>query len=59
MKKEILGSQKIPKKSKWIIGIAQKKLQKKSKWIIGIAEKKLQKKSDEVIIGIIGITAKS
>ena len=37
----------------------RKKLQKKSKWIIGIAEKKLQKKSDEVIIGIIGITAKS
>ena len=50
-----MGSQKCEKR---IIGIAEK-IPKKSRWIIGIAEKKLQKKSDEVIIGIIGITAKS
>ena len=52
-----------------IIGIAAKSYRKKVMMIIGIAEKSYrkkvngssgsQKKSDEVIIGIIGITAKS
>ena len=46
-----MGSQKCEKR---IIGIAEK-IPKKSRWIIGIAEKKLQKKSSERIIGIIGI----
>ena len=43
--KRIIGiAEKIPKKSRWIIGIAEKKLQKKSRWIIGIAEKSYRKK---------------
>ena len=46
-KKRIIGiAEKIPKKSRWIIGIAEKKLQKKSRWIIGIAEKSYRKKVD-------------
>ena len=55
IKKEILGSQKIPKISRWIIGIAEKKLQKKSKWDHRDRRKKLQKKSR----WIIGIAEKS